>query len=163
MKSAGVVVFKFAWVFGFLPSLAFADPLDKGEAYTERQEPPDWMDGIDFTWLIVDYGLFALAVIGLGWLLLKRAAWFTAFERVLFSPFRFLLRLASRLPVIARELLQGITGLLVLLLIVAWVFLCQWLSHHELGAIAMAGLALEAVILVRLIKGTERARPVLPE
>ena len=140
----------------YLPSMALADPLDKGEAYTTRQGPPDWMDGVDFTWLIVDYGLFALAVIALGWLLMKRPDLFRAFEKVICSPFRLLLGIAAHLPVVLRELLQGITGLLVIALIVAWVFLCQWFSHHGLGAISMAGLALEAVILVRLIKGTER-------
>ncbi|HCS12782.1 MAG: hypothetical protein COS82_08775 [Zetaproteobacteria bacterium CG06_land_8_20_14_3_00_59_53] len=140
-----------------LPITATADPLDKGEAYTTRQGPPPWMDGVDVTWLIVDYGIFALMVIAIGWLLTKRITAFERFEAVISWPFRKMLKLASRLPVILRELAQGITGLAVLFLIVAWVMFCQWLKHEGLGAISMAGLALEAVVLVRLIKQGEKA------
>ena len=146
------------WPSVLLPGVAFADPLDRGEAYTTRQGPPEWMDGIDFTWLLVDYGLFALAIVGLGWLLMKRPEQFARFEAVVCWPFSQLLKLASHLPVVLRELVQGITWLLVVLLVVAWVILCQWFSHQGFGAIAMAGLALEAVILVRVIKSGEKPR-----
>jgi len=139
-----------------LPFTAFADPLDKGEAYTTRQGPPDWMDGIDFTWLLIDYGVFALMVIALGWVLTKRIGLFESFENFIYWPFSRLMGLASRLPIILREFAQGIVGLVVLLLIVAWVMFCQWLYHYGLGAVCMAGLALEAVFLVRLIKRGEK-------
>ncbi len=143
-----------------LPIVAYADPLDRGEAYTTRQSPPKWMDGVDFTWLIVDYGLFALTVALLGWVLMRRPAIFEKFEALISSPFRLMFAGALHLPILVRELAQGIIGLSILLLIVAWVFLCQWLSHHSFGAVSMAGLALEAVILVRLIRGDERAQPI---
>jgi len=139
-----------------LPFTAFADPLDKGEAYTTRQGPPEWMDGVDLSWLIVDYGIFALVVISIGWVLSKKVSIFERFESIISWPFSRMLKLASRMPIILRELVQGITGLGVLFLIVAWVMFCQWLKHHGLGAISMAGLALEAVVLVRLIKQGEK-------
>jgi len=146
-----------------LPMAAYADPLDKGEAYTTRKGPPDWMSGVDFTWLLVDYGLFALAIIGLGWLLVKRPEHFARFEAILCLPFRALLSGAAKLPILLRELAQGLVGLSAVLLVVAWVILCQWLSHHGFGGLSMAGLALEAVILVRLIKGREKPLPVQPK
>jgi len=143
-----------------LPMAAHADPLDKGEAYTTRQGPPDWMDGVDFTWLLVDYSLFALAILALGWMLMKRPEHFSRFEDVLKAPFRLLFSGAGHLPIILRELAQGLIGLGIFFLVVAWVILCQWLSHQGLGAFSMAGLALEAVILVRLIRGNEKSQPV---
>ncbi|HKI61142.1 MAG TPA: hypothetical protein VKA31_02505 [Mariprofundaceae bacterium] len=146
-----------------LPVTAFADPLDKGEAYTTRKEPPDWMTGVDISWLLVDYGLFALAVIALGWLLVKKPEQFARFEAIICLPFRTLLKGAAKLPILLRELAQGLVGLGAVLLVVAWVILCQWLKHHGFGGLSMAGLALEAVILVRLIKGTEKPLPVQPE
>lgn len=47
---------------------ALADPLDQGEAYTTRPGPPEWMDSIDFGLLLVNYGVFALMIIAMGWL-----------------------------------------------------------------------------------------------
>jgi len=145
-----------ALIAGLMPITALADPLDKGEAYTTRKGPPDWMSGIDFTWLLVDYGVFAIMVFGLGWVLVKRIALFERFESVIRWPFSFLFSLASHLPIILRELMQGLVGLAILFVIVAWVIFCQWLSHMGLGAVSMAGLALEAVVLVRAIKQIEK-------
>lgn len=140
-----------------LPATSFADPLDKGETYTIRQGPPEWMDGVDLAWLIVDYGIFALMIVAIGWVLTRRISIFERFETIISWPFSRMLQGASRLPVILRELAQGLTGLAVLFLVVAWVIFCQWLKHQGLGAISMAGLALEAVVLVRLIKKGENA------
>jgi len=142
-----------------IPVTAVADPLDKGEAYTTRQGPPEWMDGIDFTWLLVDYGLFALMVIALGWVLTKRITLFERFESIIYWPFVRLFSLASRLPILLRELAQGIVGLCILFLVVTWVIFCQWLSHQGMGAISMAGLALEAVVFIRVVKQIKK--PVL--
>jgi len=139
-----------------LPIAAQADPLDRGETYTSRQGPPEWIDGVDVSWLLVDYGVFALIIIALGWTLGKRISAFERFESVVRWPFGLLFRLASGMPVILRELVQGVGGLFALAGVVAWVMFCQWLKHIDLGAIAMAGLALEAVILVRLIKQDEK-------
>ncbi|MDQ6971833.1 MAG: hypothetical protein Q9M30_04225 [Mariprofundaceae bacterium] len=153
---------KIIGLISFIPSLAFADPLDTGEAYTTRQAPPEWMDGVDLSWLLVDYGLFALVIIALGWILMRKKEAFEGFENVLRWPFSRLLGLAARLPVVLRELAQGIVGLMVIFLVVAWVIFCQWLSHKGLGGLSMAGLALEAVILVRLVKRGERAAKKTP-
>jgi hypothetical protein len=150
---------KIIGLLALIPATVLADPLDKGETYTTRQGPPEWMDGIDFTWLLIDYGVFALMVIALGWVLTKRISLFERFERVLCWPFSKLMTLASRLPIILREFAQGIVGLAILLLIVAWVMFCQWLYHYGLGAVAMAGLAFEAVLLVRVIRQGERPLP----
>jgi len=134
------------------PIGALADPLDTGEAYTTRKGPPDWMSGIDFTWLLVDYIVFAIMVFALGWVLAKRISVFERFETILYWPFTHLFSLASHLPILLRELAQGIIGLAILFLVVAWVFFCQWLSQQGLGAISMAGLALEAVVFIRVVK-----------
>jgi len=146
---------KIVGLLGLIPITAFADPLDKGEAYTTRQGPPEWMDGVDVSWLLVDYGIFALMAIALGWALTKHITVFERFESIIRWPFRHMLKFSSHLPIILRELVQGITGLTILFLIVAWVMFCQWLKHHGLGAISMAGLALEAVVLIRAIRQYE--------
>jgi len=52
----------------FLDARAFADPLDYDEAYVRQLMTP-WISNGDFGWLLVDYGLFALFLIMLGWLL----------------------------------------------------------------------------------------------
>jgi hypothetical protein len=147
----------FIWL---LPSMAAADPLDTGEAYTMRKGPPEWMDGVGFTWLLVDYALFAAVVALIGWLLMRRPELFARFEKGIRWPFAGLLGLASRFPAGLRELLQVTTYLSVLLLVVGWVMFCQWLNHIHLGAVAMAGLALLAVILVRTIRRSEEKQTV---
>lgn len=146
----------YAFLVLLMPIMAFADPLDTGEAYTTRKGPPEWMDGVDFTWLLLDYVLFGLAVVLIGWLLIRRPEQFGRFEACIRWPFASLFELSSRLPVVLRELLQFVTILFALLITAAWVMLCQWLNHLHLGALAMAGLALLAVILVRSIKRSEQ-------
>lgn len=143
-----------------MPWSTWADPLDQGEAYTTRQDPPEWMDGVDLTWLIVDYGFFAIAIVILGWVMLKRPENFAYFEAVITSPFRWLFNAVAGFPVIVKELAQGLIGLVILFTIASWVFFCQWLSHHHLGAISMIGLALLAIVLVRVVKKTETPKAI---
>ncbi len=142
------------------PAALSADPLDKGEAYTTRQGPPDWMDQIDFALLIVDYGIFALSIIALGWVLLKKPAYLNRLERWLLSPLRAIFSTAKRRGGISEVLLQTVGGLTAFLSLAAWVFFCQWLKHEGLGALSMIGLAFAALMLVRLLKGNEKTQAI---
>ncbi len=136
-----------AWI-----GTAWADPLDAGEGYALRGGPPDWMDSVDFGWLIVDYGLFALTVGLLGWLMFAHPARALRWRDALAMPWRALFRAAEALPFGLRELAQGLAVAAALLAVAAWVFFCQWLSSMHLGALAMAGLAMLAVFLVSLMR-----------
>jgi len=143
-----------------MPGTLWADPLDRGEAYTTRAGPPEWMDNIDFGLLLVDYGIFALTLIGLGWLLFKRPDYLLRLESVIRAPFAAIFVAAKRAGGVTEFMLQMLGGVAVFVALVAWVFFCQWLKHVGLGALAMAGLAFVALLLVRMIKGNERGRPV---
>ncbi|MDX8413042.1 MAG: hypothetical protein R8J85_03050 [Mariprofundales bacterium] len=139
---------------------AMADPLDRGEAYTTRQTPPEWMDSVDFGLLLVDYGVFALTLIGLGWLLLKKPHLLYRLETVVRAPFSAIFAAAKDAGGVLEYVLQlfGIVSIFVALGVA--VFFCQWLNHIGLGALSMIGLAFVALLLVRMIKGSEQEMPV---
>jgi len=142
------------------PGIAMADPLDRGEAYTMRSGPPEWMDNVDLGLLLVDYGIFALTLIGLGWLLFKKPDYLYRLESVVRAPFAAIFTAAKRAGGITEFMLQLFGGFAVFISLGVWVFFCQWLKHIGLGALAMIGLAFVALLLVRIIKGSEREQPV---
>ncbi len=141
------------------PLSAIADPLDTGEAYTTKQGPPEWMDGIDFGLLLVDYSIFALVLIGLGWVMFKRPQFLHRLEAFIWRPFRAVFSAAARAGGVTEFALQLLGGLAVFITLASWVLFCQWLKSQGLGALSMAGLAFAALMLVRMIKGNEKARP----
>ncbi|EAU55892.1 hypothetical protein [Mariprofundus ferrooxydans] len=143
-----------------IPTSALADPLDTGEAYTTRQTPPEWMDNVDLSLLLVDYAIFALMLVGFGWLLFKRPHYFLKLEAILKAPFKAIFAAGKRAGGVTEFILQMVGGIAVFLSLAAWVFFCQWLKSKGLGAFSMIGLALMALMLVRLIKGDEKPRPV---
>ena len=142
------------------PVTAVADPLDKGEAYTTRQGPPPWKDNVDLSLLLVDYGIFALMLIGLGWLLFKRPHYFLRMESIIRYPFAAMFAAAKRAGGAIEFILQIITVVAAFIALAAWVFFCQWLKSEGLGALSMIGLAFMALMLVRLIKGNEKSQPI---
>jgi len=137
------------------PELVLADPLDAGEAYTTRGGAPEWMDKVDLGLLLVDYGIFALAIIAMGWLLLKRPQYLYRLESLVRYPFQMIFTAATRCGGMIEFILQLFGGLAVFLTLASWIFFCQWLKHLGLGALSMVGLAFAALILVRMIKGKE--------
>ncbi len=141
------------------PTFAMADPLDRGEAYTTRAGSPPWMDKIDFGLLLVDYGIFALTLVALGWLLFKKPHLLYRLESIVRAPFAGIFAAARRAGGVTEFLLQMLGGLAIFLSLAAWIFFCQWLKHMGLGALSMIGLAFAALLLVRLIKGKERDVP----
>ncbi len=141
-----------------LPATALADPLDAGEAYTTRKEPPEWMDSVDFSLLIVDYGLFAVALIAMGWVVYRRPQYLDMIDACFLKPFTFIFDTASRLGGVAEFFLQLLGAAAALLVLVSWVFGCQWLKHQGFGAFSMIGLAFAAIMLVRLIRKYEAPR-----
>jgi len=151
---------KKAWMAAamMMPAVAMADPLDKGEAYTTRKGPPEWLDSVDLGLLLVDYGIFALVVIALGWLLFKRPYYFLRLESVLKTPFQAIFAAAKRAGGITEFILQLVGGIAVFITLAVWVFFCQWLKSKGLGAFSMIGLAMMALMLVRLIKGKEKSQ-----
>jgi len=148
------------WLAGALlyPVTALADPLDKGEAYTTRPGPPEWLDNVDLSLLLVDYGVFALMLIGFGWLLFKRPHYFLRLETILKAPFQAMFATGKRAGGVLEFILQLCSGLLAFVALAAWVFFCQWLKSKGLGALSMIGLALMALMLVRLIRGNEQSQ-----
>jgi len=115
------------------------------------------MDGGGLAWVLLDYGLFALGIVAIGWLLINKKELFVRVESTIYQPFRALLAIAEGLPTIPKQILQGITYFAVLLLVIIWTIVCQWLNHHSFGGLAMLGLSFEAVLLVRLF--AQDARP----
>jgi len=151
-----ILIFLSLW----LPQQAWADPFDNGEAYANRPGPPPWMDGIDVGLLIVNYGIFALALIALGWLLLKRPEMMLRLESTILFPFKSIFAAAKRANGMTEILLQTLGGLAAFIALASWVFFCQWLKHEGLGAISMFGLAFAALMLVRLLKGDDKTQSV---
>lgn len=134
---------------------AYADPLDYDEAYTHRPIT-HWMSHGDFGWLLVDYGLFALFLILLGWLLYAKPAYWQRVENVIRAPFARINRMANARGGFNSTLgilIYCINTLLIFLTLAAWILFCQWIKHEGLGGISMAGLALAAVFLVRALGG----------
>jgi len=147
-------------IMALLPTSLLADPLDRGEAYTMRSGPPEWMDNVDLGLLLVDYGIFALTLVALGWLLFKKPDYLHRLESLVRAPFSAIFTAAKRVGGVTEFMLQMIGGLAVFVALAVWVFFCQWLKHVGLGALAMIGLAFVALLLVRMIKGNEREHPV---
>jgi len=145
----------------FYPLSAIADPLDAGEAYTTRQGAPEWMDGIDFGFLLLDYSFFALVLIALGWLLFKKPQYLQRLESLIWRPYQAIFSAATRTGGVLEFVLQLFGGLAVFVSLAAWFFFCQWLKAQGLGALSMAGLAFAALMLVRAIKGEEKEQPIL--
>ncbi|MDQ6956457.1 MAG: hypothetical protein Q9M21_04600 [Mariprofundaceae bacterium] len=140
----------------YWPSTLWADPFDQSEAYTTRQDPPVWMDKMDFSLLIVNYAVFALALIALAWLVFKRPQYLQRLELFILTPFRAIFTQAKRTGGMTGEFLQVVGGLLAFVSLSVWVFFCQWLKYQGLGAVSMVGLAFAALMLVRLLKGNEK-------
>jgi len=143
---------------GFYSLPAWADPLDRGEAYTERGTPPEWMDGTDFFLLLVDYGGFALTIVLFGWLWSRHQ---TVVDRVVLMiqrPFSAPFHAADQCSLIPSLLLQGVGVLLAVFALATWVFVCQWLKHQGLGMISMMGLALVALLILRMLKDSPNAK-----
>ncbi len=138
-----------------IPTPLMADPLDRGEAYTTRGAPPQWMDNIDLGLLLLDYTIFGVTVAALGWLLMKKPTLLLRLENRVRTPFAAIFRAADHAGGVAGLLLQLVGTVVVFLALAAAVFVCQWLKHIGLGAISMAGLGLLALLLVRVIRGGE--------
>ncbi len=149
------------WMFVFLacwPQSLWADPFDNAEAYANSSEPPVWMDGMDVGLLLVDYGVFALALVALGWLLFKKPERMQRLEAFILRPFRAIFAAAKHAGGALELILQTIGGLAAFVSLAVWVFFCQWLKHEGLGAVSMLGLAFAALMLVRLLKGDDKAQ-----
>ena len=144
----------------FYPAILWADPLDQDEAYATRQGPPAWMDGTDFALLLVNYGVFALSLVVLSWLLFKRPDILLALEARILRPFKAIFSAARKQGGLGEILLQTLGGVSAFVVLAAWVFFCQWLKHIGLGAVSMIGLAFAALMLVRLLKGDEKTHPI---
>lgn len=139
------------------PVLALADPLDIDEGYTTRQLPASWLDKSNFWLLLGDYAIFALVVVGFGWLLLKQPRYLAQAESIIQRPFRSLFTAAGIASGVMKGVLYLLGGLATFAALALWIFFCQWLKAQGLGAFSMAGLALMSVMLVRLIRGEQHA------
>ncbi|RLL54742.1 hypothetical protein D8Y20_02890 [Mariprofundus sp. EBB-1] len=118
------------------------------------------MDSIDFGLLLVNYGVFALMVIAMGWFFFKKPHYLNRLESLICAPFLAIFTTAKCAGGVNKFILQVFGGLLIFITLTAWVFFCQWLKHIGLGAISMTGLAFAAFMLVRLLKGKEKPQPI---
>jgi len=135
------LMFVFLMVYG---DTAMADPFDADEAYVNRGAP-DMLGYAGLAMLMLNYVLFGLAAVVFGKALANKAAWLEYIGHVFAQPWSFAIRKqqerhAADLP-------------LTIILMVVWIFMCQWLNEFGLGALAMIGLALMAVLFVKSLKG----------
>ncbi len=126
-----------------LPEYALADPLDADEGYVNRGAP-DMLGYAGLAMLMLNYVLFGLAAVVFGKGLTQKAPWLNYLAQAFAQPWSFAIRKQQQrhwadLP-------------LTIILIVVWIFACQWLNEFGLGALAMIGLALMAVLFLKSLK-----------
>ncbi len=137
------------------PLRVFADPLDYGN-YVNQSPANFLMDKSDFAWLLLDYGLFASSLIIFGWLFYAKPTYWQRVENLIRYPFARINSMAQAHGGFDRAIglvLYGINTVLIFLALAFWVFFCQWIKHVGFGGISMAGLALAAIFLVRILSG----------
>jgi len=124
---------------------AMADPLDAGEAYVNRGAP-DMLGYTGLAMLMLNYVLFGVAAVVFGKALFANAPWLLYISRVFAKPWSFGVRKQwqpgrhwADIP-------------LTVVLMIVWIFICQWFNEFGLGAVAMIGLALMAVLLLRMMR-----------
>jgi len=124
---------------------AWADPFDADEAYVNRGAP-DMLGYTGLALMMLNYVLFGLAVVVFGKALVKGSAWLVYVSQVVSKPWSFGVKRVwqegrhwSDIP-------------LTVVMVVCWVFLCQFFNEMNMGAVAMIGLAFMAVVLLRLMK-----------
>ncbi|MDQ6974851.1 MAG: hypothetical protein Q9M10_08180 [Mariprofundaceae bacterium] len=124
---------------------AMADPFDAGEGYVNRGAP-DMLGYAGLTMLMLNYVLFGLAAVVFGKGLAKKTPWLVHMSRIFEKPWSFGIQKEER------DDRHWADIPLTVLLMVLWIFLCQWFNEFGLGAIAMIGLALMAVFVLRMLK-----------
>lgn len=142
----------------YLPLNAAAEPLDGRSIYAMRQRPgsSDWLDQVDFGPVLLDYGLSILVLIGLGWVLFKRPHFFLRLESIIRRPFGAILAASLRANTVTSVCLQLLLAFLILASLAAWALICLWLGEKGFGILTATGLALLAIMLVRIAKGKEK-------
>ncbi len=124
---------------------SWADPLDDAEGYVTRGAPK-MMDASGLVFLAFDYICFALAVVFFGRALVQDKSWLQYLSRVIARPWSFGVHQQWH------ETRHRADTPLMVMMVVIWIFLCQFLSEMSLGVLAMIGLALLAVVMLKLIK-----------
>jgi len=125
--------------------VAIADPFDADEGYVNRGAP-DMLGYTGLAMLMLNYVLFGVAAVVFGKALVAKAAWLQYVSRFFAKPWSFGVR---------KQWQQGRHWAdipLTVLLMVLWIFLCQWFNEFGLGAVAMIGLALMSVLLLKMLK-----------
>jgi len=124
---------------------AMADPFDADEGYVNRGAP-DMLGYAGLGMLMLNYVLFGVAAVVFGKALVANTAWLQYVSRVFSKPWSFGVR---------KQWKDGRHWAdipLTVILMVLWIFICQWFNEFGLGAVAMIGLALMAVLLLRMFK-----------
>ncbi len=124
---------------------SWADPLDDAEGYVTRGAPK-MMDTSGLVFLGLDYVCFALAVVFFGRALIQNKPWLQYLSRVVSRPWSFGIGKQWH------ETRHRADTPLMVMIVVIWIFLCQFLSEMSLGVLAMIGLALLAVVILKFIK-----------
>jgi hypothetical protein len=124
---------------------AWADPLDDGEGYVNRGAP-DMLGMGGLALLMFNYVMFGLAAVVFGRALIQDKPWLQYVSRVVSKPWSFGVR---------KQWVDGRHWAdipLMIVLIVVWIFICQFFNEMGMGTLAMIGLALMAVTVLKLMK-----------
>jgi len=124
---------------------AMADPFDADEGYVNRGAP-DMLGYAGLAMLMLNYVLFGLAAVVFGKALANKAPWMKHISRIFSKPWSFGVQKE------VRDDRHWADIPLTVVLMILWIFLCQWFNEFGLGAVAMIGLALMAVLVLRMLK-----------
>ncbi|MDQ6994691.1 MAG: hypothetical protein Q9M18_03755 [Mariprofundaceae bacterium] len=124
---------------------AIADPFDADEAYVNRGAP-DMLGYAGLAMLMFNYVLFGLAAYVFGKGFAKKTPWLIQLGKIFSKPWSFGIQKEER------DDRHWADIPLMVLLIILWIFLCQWFNEFGLGAVSMVGLALMAILIIRMLK-----------
>jgi len=124
---------------------AMADPFDADEAYVNRGAP-DMLGYAGLAMLMLNYVLFGIAAVVFGKGLAKKTPWLLKVSQIFAKPWSFGVQKEER------DDRHWADMPLTVVIMVLWIFLCQWFNEFGLGAVAMIGLALMAVLVLRMLK-----------
>ncbi|MDQ6952432.1 MAG: hypothetical protein Q9M15_02780 [Mariprofundaceae bacterium] len=124
---------------------AMADPFDADEGYVNRGAP-DMLGYAGLAMLMLNYVLFGIAAVVFGKGLAKKTPWLLHISRIFAKPWSFGMQKE------VRDDRHWADIPLTVVIMVLWIFLCQWFNEFGLGAVAMIGLALMAVLVLHMLK-----------
>jgi len=125
--------------------MCWADPFDDGEAYVNRGAP-EMLGMAGLAMMMLNYVLFGLAVVIFGKAMINRTPWLELIAKSFARPWSY------GVKGVWQNQRHALDMPLMIAILVAWIFLCQFFNEMGLGVLAMIGLALMAVVFLRMLK-----------